>query len=118
MCFTAYRKPELKQATQDILVYKVISKDGWGWAHNLLIDGKECKWEQGWQYTETHFVKDALYYVGRWVIDKNAFHSKKTHEGADFLCAPYEMIVEMYIPKGAYYYENETEYVSSDLVWY
>lgn len=125
MCFSLLtdngKKPKPKKAKEDIKVYKVITEGGWGWMNNLHINGKEEPWTKGFRYIETTPFKDSrmsLFNTKLFKVNGNAFHSKKTQRAAFDIRNVAEKIVEMYIPKNAIYYENNTEYVSSEIVWY
>jgi hypothetical protein len=120
MCFRLYytgKKPLPKKAKEDIIVWKVISKEGWGWMNNLKIDGKEEKWEKGWHYIELKpFIRSTVAH-STLKVNGNAFHSNKTRRLGRGKVFYGNKLVRMYIPKGALYYENDTEYVSSEIVY-
>lgn len=125
MCFTklvTIEKDSLPEvAKRDIIVYKVIGKDGYGWMRDLKIAGQRCKWKQGWHYIEeTPFLgKKNKKTSNREIIEirGNAFHSCKTRGLAILRRDSYEKVVKMIIPKGAKYYENADEYVSSEIIY-
>ena len=123
MCFLAKTTEEatLKIATKNIRVYKAISREGNGWLYSLWINNEREKWTPGFHYTEPDFSKKALNkrIVGEgYFVDGNAFHSKKTLDSVRKMSHDHnDIIVEMYIPRGARYYENNEEYVSSSLVY-
>ena len=80
--------------------------------------GKKEFWKKGFHYKETSFPK--ISFIGS--ISKNAFHSYITLPKAFYHNHKFGVsrkIVEMIIPKGAYYYKNENdqEYVSSDIIY-
>lgn len=120
MCFQKINN-EVKIATEDILCLKVLQLNNSGAYYDLVIDGKTEKWKKGtYYYEDTPFEgsKD------RYVINGHAFHSCKSIHGANLikgaiLCwdGVKSKIVQMYIPKGAEYYENDTEYCSSAIVY-
>lgn len=113
MCFYLNGQTKAKIAKKDIKVYKTICKNGFGWLYDIEINRKIEKWRKGYQYTETDFPKKT---ESRY-IEKNAFHSSilklsaKDHQFDD------DKLVEMIIPKGAYYYKNKFEYCSSDIIY-
>ena len=113
MCFDLNGQTKAKIARKDITVYKAIDEKGWGWLYELKINGKTEKWKKGYWYTETHFPKKT---ESRY-IEKNAFHSLILKSSAK--CYQFDncKLVEMVIPKGAYYYKNKTEYCSSDIIY-
>lgn len=126
MCFTLNfkgEKPNPKKARKDIEVWKCLGAGGKGWLHSLWIDGKTEPWTKGFEYTETTPF-DGTFYYGNLTQDaymqitSNAFHSKKTKELANNMSTEEgDLIVKMYIPKGALYYKNKEEYVSNQIVY-
>jgi hypothetical protein len=113
-------KPIMKKATKDIVVYKVIGDNGSGWFYNLIIDGKFEKWTRGFEYIERDFETEALQFgraTKKYKVNGNAFHSKKTHKSAEEIRLVRESVVKMIIPKGAYYYESDLEYVSNRIIF-
>lgn len=66
-------------------------------------------------YTETDFPKRTLSRT----VSRNGFHSFKDKDIANFQLYWYMncKISIFIIPKGAYYYENNTQYYSSDIIY-
>ncbi len=114
MCFKI-KDRKLRVAKRDIKVYKAIAKSGYGLFYNLRDKkGNVLLWKQGYHYSEK---------IGgpRGNFIMRGLHSKRTRYGASKVARWYatdRRIVEMYIPKGAKYYMNRTDYVSNQLVWY
>lgn len=110
MCFNVTSK--VKKATKDIVCWKSVEHGGkpiWGY---LYISGQQEKYKKGYHYTEALFPKDKKRYN---TITTPAFHSFKKELYA--MMERYgNYIMECIIPKGSYYYENENEYCSSDLI--
>jgi hypothetical protein len=128
MCFkikSNNRFIEANIAKKDIIVWKSIKKDGYGWMYNLRINEKIEPWTKGYEYTETYFPKQKkhdykhLYYDTLFIFnfDENGFHSKKMKRVANNITQYNEKVVKMIIPKGSYYYENEEEYFSESLIY-
>lgn len=113
MCFDLNGQTKAKIAKKDITVYKAICKNGFGWLHNIKINGGIQKWKKGYQYTETNFPKETQEVR----IMGNAFHSCIKKSSALSRKHSNDKLVEMVIPKGAYYYKNDTEYCSSDIIY-
>lgn len=118
MCFRKDFNSKVKIAKEDIPCYKVILINGGGIYHDIKIDGMREKWIQGTMYYETDFDLNKHEYS----IRGNAFHSARTFsEAQDIRLNTFFpsscKIVEMYIPKGAKYYENATQYCSSAIVY-
>lgn len=113
-------RPTPQIATEDIEVFKIISKSGQGWLNNLIIQFETHPWRQGWKYTEPDFVVTLRScYVE---IERNAFHSgeyKTIFERMNRYPAAAldEIIVKMIIPKGAKYFFYEGEYASSEIMY-
>ena len=91
MCFikTYKRKSDVKTqvAGRDIIVYKIIQKDGSGWIHPLKIRGKRTRWKPGYHYIETTpFATKTI--VKKWGdycdlhIRGHAFHSMRLKKNA------------------------------------
>lgn len=118
MCFEVYNGYEPKVAKRDIWVWKAIKKSGAGIHYSLLIKGKFEPWTRGYEYEESDFLSN-LKQKGEWKnnIGIHALHSCKTKYEADDQFWGCGKTVRMYIPKGAYYLENETQYVSNRLVF-
>lgn len=108
-------------AKKNILVYKCISKDGYGVYYSLYINGIREKWKRGYHYIETTPFANKHYSdnINLLRIKDNTFHSSKTKKWLRYnICDPiYEYMVTMIIPKGALYYENANEYVSSEIIF-
>lgn len=127
MCFIKNynRKDECKKpkiAKKNILVYKVIGKNGDGCYRNLYITNEKGQtnrepWKRGFQYTELTPFKSAVHKDLCVIVEGDAFHSKKTKYSALDIKGYDEIVVRMIIPKGALYYENIREYVSSSLIF-
>lgn len=125
MCFTLYSdkrtKPRPKKAKQDIIVFKVLKKSGWGCYKPLIINGKKLRWQKGTEVYETTPFKDAEWEssISELNINGNALHSGTLENAKTILSmSKIRKIVKMIIPKGALYYENnEGEYVSNRLVY-
>lgn len=113
MCFEINGQRKAKIAKKDITVYKSINKNGFGWLHNIKINGKVEKWKKGYHYTEPNFPKETEGFQ----IGSKAFHSCIKKSSALLHKYSYDKLVEMVIPKGAYYYKNDTEYCSSDIIY-
>lgn len=120
MCFDKItRNQKYKIATENIPCWKVVKRNNLGCFQNLTIDGIVEKWEEGTHYMETTPFKGSF---RKYEIEGNAFHSKKTKilaiwlRRSKFLHGRKFKVVEMHIPKGAKYYENEIEYCSSEIV--
>lgn len=107
-------KPKPKIAESDITVYKEIGYNGNGYRYPLIgKDGNRMKWEKGFHYTELPDDKGRVFsfercWNGEWTIHKG-LHSKRKRY--------WRSAVKMIIPKGTKYFENETEYVSDQLVY-
>lgn len=124
MCFTKRFKTRKearnfknnpKIAKKDIPVYKVIHKTGFS-----AIKGFDyCK---GFHYTELNPFKGRIKrhdFLFHWLLDiETGFHSCKSIQEAKKWGLNNKKLVTFYIPKGAKYYENDTEYVSDQIVWY
>lgn len=110
MCFiTNYRGKALK-AKRDIWSYKCINHTGYGKHYDLYIDRRREKWTVGTHYTETNFPKQILKFRR---IGANVFHSfKRKPKGC-----PFSRIIRTKIPKGSLYFENQMNYVSSDIIY-
>lgn len=113
-------RPTPQIATQDIEVFKVISKCGHGWLNNLIIEFEKFPWYQGWRYIEPEFVETLRLFCVQ--IERNAFHSgeyKTIFERMNRYpaAALNEIIVKMLIPKGAKYFFYEGEYASSEIIY-
>lgn len=129
MCFeknlskNTKRIPKPQVADKNITVYKVINNFGWGWFYSLIINDKKEPWTKGFEYEElTPFAGCRIYKSCSSVypilnIEGNAFHSKKTRKEAAKIRYIREKVVTMIIPKGALYYENDTEYVSNRIIY-
>lgn len=119
MCLTFNERPELKRAGKDIPVFKCIKRGGGGVYKSLYIKGVLEKWTQGFHYSEPYFKKSALIkdWVGDYMVQGDALHSCATRQAAMRHSNSGRKIVEMYIPKGAYYYMEDDNYVSSALVY-
>ena len=117
MCFYVTKGDKAKIAKENITVYKVIRIDNSPIYGDLIINRKREFWKKGFHYIETNFPKVALT-LG---ISKNSFHSYMTlFQAQNFkFGSSHIKVVEMIIPKGAYYYKNENhqEYISSDIIY-
>lgn len=106
MCFyksTERKDSKLKTATKAIIVYK-----GLNGIKNLKSPYQNTIWTEKKTLTEKYFVRDARGYS----TVSTGFHSAKTWNRAKFHGT---RVFEFVIPKGAKYYENETEYVSDKI---
>lgn len=120
MCFEKKVKgkkvPRPNIAEKDIICYKRIGLDGYGQYYNLDIDNLPEIWKKGFHYYETTPFKGAV--VNTWnnrlYIEGNAFHSYV--DKPTFNLGGYK-IIELIIPKGAKYYTNDYEYVSSQIIY-
>lgn len=110
-----------KVADKDIICYKLIQNNGRGRYYNLYINGKLELWTKGsWYYESTPFRG----YKRETFIKGNAFHmykklskAKSTLQKYDYFgCNAYKIII-LYIPKGALYFENNTQYCSSQIIY-
>lgn len=122
MCFepkSEYGGLTMKVAKKNIPVYKVLSKNGAGCIFSLYINGEAEIWRRGYEYRETEFRSMIQYQKKRIYpeIGKHCFHSWKTKKGAKDFCDSSDKMVEMYIPKGALYLENNAQYVSNRIVY-
>lgn len=124
MCFTitiTTKRLTKKIAKQDIPVWKVIRTDGSGLVCDMIDSkGTIVEWEKGYIYTEKPaFSKTEITKYGDFYeVNGSVFHSRKTKKYADRLKTNgNHKTVEMYIPKGARYLENDSEYISSDIVY-
>jgi hypothetical protein len=129
MCFTkVYKKitegkiEKPKVAKKDIIVWKVVGADGRGCYKDLYITNEAGEknrepWTRGFQYTETTPFYTAIAGYKSLEINGHAFHSKKVKHDAFLIQGSGEIIVNMVIPKGAKYYENDKEYVSSSIIF-
>lgn len=111
MCFTNYKNQEsAKVAENDIECYKYLLNDNRGLISPIYGDFI-------WKEKE---IVEAVYFssTGDRIIE-GGFHSRKTIGGAqDFkeeMCDLASPIHKFIIPKGALYFENETEYVSNKI---
>jgi len=124
MCFSLKgsktRKPKSKIAAKDIIVYKAIRKDRWGWVFNLKIKGKEVKWKKGWWYYETTPFLDMEYDgKGEWDFNGHCFHSVINKEDCqqNYVDPEDEFLQKFIIPKDAKYYKNQRQYISDQLIY-
>lgn len=111
MCFTNYKKQEsAKVAENDIECYKYLLNDTRGLMSPIYGD---FIWKEKEIVNAVHFSP-----AGDRIIE-NGFHSRKTVAGADDyrveMCDIASPIHKFIIPKGALYFENETEYVSNKI---
>lgn len=117
MCFTI-KENKRKKADRNIRVWKIIGVTGSGTFYNLTINHEYESWTEGYEYIETKpFVRSIIYENA---INGGCFHSGKTRENARGLlrlCGNGYKIVQMIIPKGAEYYENDIEYVSNRIIY-
>jgi hypothetical protein len=130
------RPPKYKIAEEDIKVYKTLRSDDRPIYVSLRIANDKGwiviePYTRGFEYEELDFVQKALYWnkgytsfgiakSGRYNITKNAFHTCKTRDDAKTHIMSHHnnrKIVEMIIPKGAFYYENDEEYVSNRVIY-
>lgn len=125
MCFLIKgnkdNKPIPKIANKDIIVWKAIYNDGWGWMYNLWINKREVKWEKGWWYYETtSFISEKYseFHKG-WVYKANCFHSiiSKEHCTVDYVNPDYEKLQKFIIPKSALYIKNKRQYISDQIIY-
>lgn len=106
--------PKPKKARKDIVVYKALSIREDGPYFNLRIDGKVEGYNRGFIYSETTPFATAQHYGRQLEVNGHAFHVNKSM----YLAKQHSSNVKlMVIPKGALYYENVREYVTSEL-WY
>lgn len=111
------RKPKPKVAIQDIECWKIILKTGKGLFFSMRDkEGKLMKWVKGWHYYETDKTKQFTLSkdYSLWTISKG-FHSYKKEESA-VPCSS-EKRIRCVIPKGALYYENDSQYCSNEIVY-
>lgn len=111
------KKPEV--AKEDIIVYKVILSSGYPLYRERLAG---FKYEKGFHYYQTG-NKPFTFDYGR-VSPRNwallisvGLHSCKTRQNAKNRAELGGKVVKMIIPKGAKYFENDTEYVSDQLIY-
>lgn len=131
MCFYIPRRwKTAKKATEDIPVKKLV-KQVYKSDHMTPVIGKYASWhrhfeyEDGYEYRNTLFRKDVLRYPK---ISSSYFPTvrKGTKEGIHSFSETNntirerfgQIIIECYIPKGAYYFYNKShkEYFSNRLV--
>lgn len=125
MCFLKvynrkYNKPPKPcVAKKDITVYKMLTHDDFSPYASIIINDATEKWIKGWEYFETTPFLTANMWWNQLFVSGHAFHSKKTKEKAELMRNrnPNRKVVTMIIPKGALYYENNSEYVSSSLIY-
>lgn len=117
MCFSVKKKMII--ATKNITSYKYIRVDGKSIHFQLKVGGKPEPWKEGYHYTEALFPKAKT--PGDFIYG-SAFHSFKTLTGLRRCYRnteddPAYKVIQCTIPKGASYYENNTQYCSSDIIY-
>jgi hypothetical protein len=112
----AKKKPKI--ATKDIVVYKRLMKYSNISPHYYMF------WKKGYRYDEDSFGFSQIeksYFYGDWRFEiskgLHCYSSKKVAIANLFLD---EKLIEMIIPKGTEYFENEKncEIVTKTLIWY
>lgn len=129
LCDSSAKRPQPNVAEKDITVWKVLKKNNEGLFYDLKIGRKIEPWTKGFHYTETTAFRGAkrenslFGYTTRhtwWEFTANCFHSCKTREQARNKASfnPTERkVVKMIIPKGALYYTDNREYISSEIIF-
>lgn len=112
MCFLKFKNSERRVkpsiAQEDIPVYKNIG-NGWGWLYRMKDkNGKVMRWQKGWHYIELTPFKSIIETESLIKVNGDAFHS---------LNYKLSNCAKLYIPKGALYYFNGSDYVSSEIVY-
>ena len=117
-------KPKPKRATEDIICYKVVRRNGAPFYYTMEdVTGKQLFYKKGWHYYDTAKEKFTIsrfnqYYS--WQIEKG-FHSflDVSIAHADYI---YDfsngtvIMLQCRIPKNALYYVNHKHYVSSEII--
>lgn len=120
MCFTSTtiekrKVPKPMKAKENILVYKSLSWSGSSPYFPMYINHVCEKYTPGFIYEETTPFKGATVISTNFMVRGNAFHVNKRKAYAEQVHGG--DIQAMIIPKGALYYENKDEFVTSKL-WY
>lgn len=103
MCFFVHGKVVEKTATEDIVVWKVINKNNKSNVYDFqYIPNTLCR------------LKKKLVVIHEFKIN-NGFHSYIRHPGQRYDSNSRNKFVKMIIPKGAKYYENSNERVSTSI---
>ena len=108
MCFR--RKSTMKKATKPIYAYKGLNvREGHNIKERILISPyrSDKVWKEKERCIEEEFEKKS---TARDLYD--GFHSCKTAEDASYHS---DFVYKFVIPKGSYYYENNTEYLSNQI---
>lgn len=107
-------------AEEDVKVYKVLRKNG-------LSPHQDFKYEKGYHYSVKRFTYKLNWFVnGRTKYDfevriYEGLHSYRIKTAAHKVNPTgtwNKMIVAMYVPKGAKYFMEGDQVVSTELVWY
>lgn len=110
MCFTRRLKDRVARITPvDIVVYKVLTVDG----KILRSPSYYTIWKPGQVVTS----KLVTYFDNSSLQIEEGLHSKKTFSGTKGWTEfnPARKVFKAVIPKGSFYWENKTEYVSNQL---
>lgn len=117
MCFDV--KTKVKIAEKDIVCYKLIRSNGFPAHNNLYVNGRKEPFKVGYHYTENYFSKHG---TRGGHIYGYAFHSfinrvelRKMYSSSHYKTG--WKTIKCVIPKGTYYYENNTQYCSSDIIY-
>lgn len=119
MCFTVLKGSKRQQAKRNITVYKVLEINKRDTTQGLWSPHNTFLWEKGKVNTSIIGKKEGGHPAQE--INKG-FHSLQTIQDAKDYKAfewPFtfnKKIFKFIIPKGAYYYKNDTQYVSSRLI--
>lgn len=122
MCFrllTKNRYPRPLVAKEDIVVYKRLKKTSKGYKSPY----KDFVYNVGYHYYETsslrkRYTGSPMYNFRLHSFDINeGLHSYKDLTTAMYWKNTLEKIVKMIIPKGAKYYDNGSEIVSTELIF-
>lgn len=117
MCLNIkYRKadgiPSPQIAERDIIVYKHLIR----FNKTLVSPYQLFRYKKGWHYTEKLAGVGGIF-KGFYSINRGLFAHVQYKKWMSKI-QPWERVVEMTIPKGAQYYTNGIEIVSTDLIWY
>lgn len=128
MCFytgiNTRNKPKPKKATEDIICYKVVRRDGAPFYMTMKdTTGKRLFYKKGWHYYDTAKEKFKIYRYNQyypWEIGKG-FHSflKVSDAYADYRYDFSDggvIMLQCRIPKNALYYVHNKYYVSSEII--
>jgi hypothetical protein len=130
MCLSIYvrSKAELMQpkiATKDIKVYKVLQllKVSGGYIspyRNMAYEPGTHYYQHDKKKKQPFLLITSLYFLKKYRIETglHAFINKKAAKTElDYQFNKSPIIIEMIVPKGAKYYRNKTEIVSTDLIF-